>query len=100
MTMGETPFSYDISILLPYVLPEANELQMLIHFELPKIDGTPGNSLIKRDWKLTSLKRIIEKWAHAMEETKAGNSNYFANHDQPTAFVFPSFSSSERYLTY
>ena len=92
--MGETPFSYDSTILLPYVLPEANELQMLIHFELPKLDGTPGNSLIKRDWKLTSLKKIIEKWAHAMEATGAGNSNYFANHDQPTAFVHVSSRSS------
>lgn len=42
ITVGETPFTHhDMDVLVPYVIPENKELQMVFQFEGQEVDGYP-----------------------------------------------------------
>jgi oligo-1,6-glucosidase len=67
MTVGETQFSEDAEKIVPYVLPDNKELQMVFQFQMMELDGPPGprhQPLTHRDWKLTELKTIVNRWAN------------------------------------
>lgn len=81
MTVGETPFTFP-ETAKKYVDKDRNELNMLIHFEHMYLDSDPENRFKSKDWKLTELKEINERWYQALKE-KGWNSVYFNNHDQP-----------------
>jgi hypothetical protein len=59
ITVGETPFTTDLEVLVPYSIPANKELQMVFTFEMMDIDGSPP--LVARQWKLTELKHVTEK---------------------------------------
>ncbi|CUA71399.1 maltase MalT [Rhizoctonia solani] len=80
-TVGESPFTHDPRELLPYVLPERKELQMMFQFELADIDAT-HNPLIPRNPSLPEIKSIINKWQTFMFNHGGWNSLYMENHDQ------------------
>ncbi|CCO34855.1 hypothetical protein BN14_08964 [Rhizoctonia solani AG-1 IB] len=80
-TVGESPLTHDPRDLLPYVLPERKELQMMFQFELADIDGT-HNPLIPRNPSLLDIKSVINKWQAFMFNHGGWNSLYMENHDQ------------------
>ncbi|CAE6466254.1 unnamed protein product [Rhizoctonia solani] len=80
-TVGESPFTHDPRELLPYVLPERKELQMMFQFELADVDGT-HNPLIPRNPSLPEIKLVINKWQTFMFNNGGWNSLYMENHDQ------------------
>ncbi|KAG8731688.1 hypothetical protein FRC11_002923, partial [Ceratobasidium sp. 423] len=80
-TVGESPFTHDPRDLLPYVLPERKELQMMFQFELADIDAT-HNPLIPRIPSLPEIKSVINKWQTFMFNNGGWNSLYMENHDQ------------------
>ncbi|KAH7330600.1 glycoside hydrolase family 13 protein [Rhizoctonia solani] len=80
-TVGESPFTHDPRDLLPYVLPERKELQMMFQFELADIDAT-HNPLIPRIPTLPEIKGVINKWQTFMFNNGGWNSLYMENHDQ------------------
>lgn len=65
ITVGEAPFTHDMQALAKYVLPDNHELNMVFQFELMDVDSsgkTRDNPLQPREWKLTELKEIINRW--------------------------------------
>lgn len=62
ITVGETPFTHDAEEIVKYVLPANKELNMVFQFEIMDLDSPSGSPLIHRPWKLTELKRLVEKW--------------------------------------
>ncbi|KAG2024049.1 alpha amylase [Coprinopsis cinerea AmutBmut pab1-1] len=85
MTVGETPFTHDPSLLAPYVLPRNKELDMVFHFEIIRVD-TPriGNDHIQlavKPWKLTEFKEIITRWQQYKRDEGFWNATYLENHD-------------------
>nr|XP_031863804.1 uncharacterized protein CI109_000446 [Kwoniella shandongensis]KAA5530876.1 hypothetical protein CI109_000446 [Kwoniella shandongensis] len=80
ITVGETPFTHhDFDVLVPYVLPENKELQMIFQFEQQEVDGYP--QLIPCDYPLTEFKKITSRWQIGMQERGGWNSIYLENHD-------------------
>lgn len=81
MTVGEAA-NVNPDLALEYVGGEEPELDMLFQFELMDVDRGPGGRFDFTPWKLTDIKRIIEKWQCTLHG-KGWNSNYMMNHDQP-----------------
>ncbi|CAE6541018.1 unnamed protein product [Rhizoctonia solani] len=80
-TVGESPFTHDPHDLLPYVLPERKELQMMFEFEFADIDRI-HNRLVPRIPSLPEIKSVINKWQTFMFKHGGWNSLYIENHDQ------------------
>ncbi|CUA71386.1 hypothetical protein RSOLAG22IIIB_04601 [Rhizoctonia solani] len=80
-TVGESPFTHDPHDLLPYVLPERKELQMMFEFEFADIDRI-HNRLVPRIPSLPEIKSVINKWQTFMFKHGGWNSLYMENHDQ------------------
>jgi glycosidase len=70
---------------LKYVSKARNELQMIFQFEHVDVDMGPGGKFTPTEepWKLSTLKRILNKWQKAMQNGDGWNSLYLSNHDQP-----------------
>ncbi|MBN2051075.1 MAG: alpha-glucosidase [Spirochaetales bacterium] len=83
MTVGEAP-NVSPETALSYVGGEDPEMDMLFQFELMDLDRGPGGRFDSIPWKLTDMKRIIEKWQTTLHG-KGWNSNYLMNHDQSRA---------------
>ncbi|KAI5120424.1 hypothetical protein M0805_006924 [Coniferiporia weirii] len=85
ITVGEAPFTHDMSALAKYVLPDNRELNMVFQFELMDIDSS-GQSrddpLVPRKWKLAELKEVINRWQTYLRAEGFWNSVYIQNHDQ------------------
>jgi len=64
---------------------DRNELSMVFQMEHVELTSGPGGKWDVVDWKLTDLKKIIDKWYKAMEECNGWGSNFLMNHDQPRA---------------
>lgn len=81
MTVGEgVQITSDIAGL--YVNEGRDELDMVFYFDHMDMHRTPGDRLLSRPWKLSTLKKILYDWHNALKE-KGWNSIYFGNHDQP-----------------
>lgn len=89
ITVGETPFTADPSVLVEYVLPENKELQMVFCFDHMYIDGPSrpaprdvgslgmtdtGPALTVKPWKLTDLKKALGDRQEQMYELNGWNS--------------------------
>jgi len=74
ITVGETPFTRDMDVMVPYVLPENKELQMIFQFEGQEVDGYP--QLIPKDYQLSEFKRVTTRWQVEMQERGGWNSSY------------------------
>lgn len=62
-TVGEAPFSHSADELAQYALPQNGELKTVFQFELMDIDSSePLEPLIPKPWKLSDLKKVVEKW--------------------------------------
>ena len=74
ITVGETPFTRDMDVMVPYVLPENKELQMIFQFEGQEVDGYP--QLIPKDYLLSEFKQVTTRWQVEMQERGGWNSSY------------------------
>ncbi|KAH7906284.1 glycoside hydrolase family 13 protein [Hygrophoropsis aurantiaca] len=81
ITVGETPFTHDASQLAAYVLPKNKELNMVFHFELMDLDSPDYSALIHKDWKLTELKAVIQRWQRYKRDEGFWNAVFIENHD-------------------
>ncbi|GAB1222579.1 hypothetical protein ENUP19_0118G0014 [Entamoeba nuttalli] len=79
--LGETP-GVTPEQAQQYVGKERHELEMLFQFEHVSIGYKNGDKWISVPWKLTELKKNIEKWQITLHNC-GWNSLYFNNHDQP-----------------
>jgi oligo-1,6-glucosidase len=74
LTVGETPYTHEPELILPYVIPTHNELQMCFHFHFHNIDGSKNHSGMKpMSWTLSKMKEIVAKWQFAMHERGGWN---------------------------
>ncbi len=81
MTVGETP-GVTPEDGLKYAGEDRHELSMIFQFEHVDIDVGPEGPAVIKDWKLTDLKKVMDKWQVELYE-KGWNSLYLNNHDQP-----------------
>ena len=84
ITVGEMPGVSDIDEVLRSVNSKAGELNMIFIFDIVDLDNVPGQFrfTIQR-WSLKDLRRIINKWQHAMIERDGWNTVFVENHDNP-----------------
>lgn len=61
-----------MDVLVPYVLPENRELQMIFQFEQQEVDGYP--QLVPAKWKLSEFTAITSRWQTGMQERGGWNS--------------------------
>ena len=80
VTVGETPYTHhDFDVLVPYVLPQNKELQMIFQFEQQEVDGYP--QLVPKDYTLPEFKGVTSRWQTGMQERGGWNSIFLENHD-------------------
>ncbi|KAI9015107.1 glycoside hydrolase family 13 protein [Gaertneriomyces semiglobifer] len=83
MTVGEMPCGVDPDHAVKYVAADRNELNMVFTFDHMNLDGWPSEKWIYRNWNLTELKNVTEKWQFHLAVNDGWNSLYLENHDQP-----------------
>ncbi|CZT11508.1 probable alpha-glucosidase (maltase) [Rhynchosporium graminicola] len=81
--VGEMPCVTDLSQIVKSVGYDRGELNMIFHFELHDIDHGPEGKFSPKSWKLTELKRIVERWQTFLYDNGGWNALYLENHDQP-----------------
>jgi alpha-glucosidase len=100
MTVGETPHVDETDMALQYVHPSREEFCMIFPWEHMDIDRIPGTMLGWREFSLTTLKGIVNKWQTAMQVHGGWNSLYLENHDQGRSISrFGNDSSEFRWLS-
>ena len=80
MTVGETVLS-SLEDAKKLVAPEREELSMIFNFDHTDTDNYLGIKWFYRKFKLTRLKKVVEKWQHGLFNT-GWNSLFIENHDQ------------------
>lgn len=81
MTVGEMPGVTTEQAVL-YTGEDRRELNMVFTFEHMDIDSGWGGKWDVQPWKLTDLKRILNRWQLGLQG-RGWNSLYMNNHDQP-----------------
>lgn len=100
MTVGETPHVEEVDMALQYVHPSREEFCMIFPWEHMDIDRVPGTMLGWRDFSLSTLKRVVDKWQTGMQTHGGWNSLYLENHDQGRSVSrFGSDSAEFRWLS-
>ncbi len=84
VTVGEMS-STTIEACVGYSNPDNNELDMVFSFHHLKVDYANGEKWTSMPFDLPSLKRILDDWAHGMQEANGWNALFWNNHDQPRA---------------
>ena len=94
MTVGETPFTHHaFDVLVPYVLPQNRELNMIFQFEQQEVDGYPP--LVHIAYKLSEFKAITARWQTGMQEHGGWNSIYLeVSSMKPRNFLIPHFKTA------
>ena len=80
MTVGETVLS-SLEDAKKLVTPEREELSMIFNFDHTDTDNFLGVKWFYRKFKLTRLKKVVEKWQRGLFNT-GWNSLFIENHDQ------------------
>ena len=80
MTVGETVLS-SLEDAKKLVSPEREELSMIFNFDHTDTDNYLGIKWFYRKFKLTRLKKVVDKWQHGLFNT-GWNSLFIENHDQ------------------
>lgn len=81
MTVGEMPGATVEEAAL-YTNEDRKELNMVFTFEHVELDSGPGGKWDLKPWKLTDLKKTLNKWQTGLAG-RGWNSLYLNNHDQP-----------------
>ncbi|POS86920.1 glycoside hydrolase [Erysiphe pulchra] len=81
-SVGEMPFVDDPKEIIKAVASDRDELKMIFHFEIVDMDLGDLGKFYPRQWKMSKLKSIVNKWQKFMIDNKGWNANYLENHDQ------------------
>ncbi|KAK9328312.1 glycoside hydrolase superfamily [Lipomyces starkeyi] len=81
-SVGEMPSVFDPAEIIKAVGFDRNELSMIFHFEIVSVDHGPTGKYTPRNWVLTELKKIVDKWQTFMQSNDGWNAIYLENHDQ------------------
>ncbi|KAK9244489.1 glycoside hydrolase superfamily [Lipomyces tetrasporus] len=81
-SVGEMGGFTDPNEVIKVVAEEREELNMIFQFEIVDMDISPVGRYFPRKWKLSELKRIVNKWETYMYEHHGWNALYLENHDQ------------------
>ncbi|KAI5284882.1 hypothetical protein KEM54_000990 [Ascosphaera aggregata] len=81
-SVGEMPFVYDEQEVLDSVGASRGELNMIFQFDIVESDHGSGGKYTDGHWKLTSFKKIVNKWQTFMCENGGWNAIFIENHDQ------------------
>ncbi|KAN0104502.1 glycoside hydrolase family 13 protein [Hyaloscypha variabilis] len=81
-SVGEMPGVDDPQDILDAVGFDRGELNMIFHFEIVNLDHGDGGKFSPRDWKLSELKQVVNKWQTFMINNDGWNALYLENHDQ------------------
>ncbi|KAK9484926.1 glycoside hydrolase superfamily [Lipomyces starkeyi] len=81
-SVGEMPSVFDPPEIIKAVGFDRNELNMIFHFEIVCLDHGPTGKYTPRNWALTELKAIVDKWQTFMQTNDGWNAIYLENHDQ------------------
>ncbi|KAK9311295.1 glycoside hydrolase superfamily [Lipomyces starkeyi] len=90
-SVGEMPCVYDPNEIIEAVGFDRNELNMIVQFEIVNLDhcSTRASSAVvftHRNWVLTELKAIVDKWQSFMKTNHGWNAIYLENYDQANLF--------------
>ncbi|CZR62401.1 probable alpha-glucosidase (maltase) [Phialocephala subalpina] len=81
-SVGEMPCVDDPKEILKAVGFGRGELNMIFHFEIVDMDIGDRGKFSPRQWKMSTLKDIVNKWQTFMIENDGWNALYLENHDQ------------------
>lgn len=79
MTVGETTFTTLEDALR--LTGKNNELDMIFNFDVVDVDDYFGVKYIKKNFKLSNLKKVFNKWQFGLEGA-SWNTLFLENHDQ------------------
>lgn len=83
-SVGEMPCVQDPNEIIKAVGGNRGELNMIFNFEHVDLDhGAQGKLYSSREWPLSDLYKIVNKWQEFMQENDGWNALYLENHDQP-----------------
>jgi glycosidase len=82
-SVGEMPCVSDPKEVIKSVRHDRGELNMIFNFDHVDLDHGPGGKFTPREFKLTELKAIVNKWQTFMYAHDGWNALYLENHDQP-----------------
>ncbi|KAK9326667.1 glycoside hydrolase superfamily [Lipomyces starkeyi] len=81
-SVGEMGAFNDPNEVIKVVAEDREELNMIFQFEIVTMDHSSVGKYLPRKWKLSELKRIVNKWETYMYEHHGWNALYLENHDQ------------------
>lgn len=82
MTVGEVPFTPEVSDVRKYVEPSRQELCMLFQFDIFGIDMGAGGKFTPSGWELKDFKTTIAKWQQALSYSSgAWQTVFLESHD-------------------
>lgn len=85
-SVGEMPWISDPDEILRCVGSDRGELNMIFNFEIVEgIDHGSGGKFSAKDWQMSELKSIVNKWQNFMYQNKGWNALFLENHDQARA---------------
>ncbi|CAD6501292.1 BgTH12-01544 [Blumeria graminis f. sp. triticale] len=81
-SVGEMPYVDDPKEIIKAVRSDRDELNMIFHFEIVDMDHGERGKFSPRQWKMSTLKEIVNKWQQFMISNDGWNALYLENHDQ------------------
>jgi len=81
-SVGEMPCVEDPKEIIKVVGSDRGELNMIFQFEIHDMDHGPRGKFSPKQWDMSTLKQIIQKWQKFMIENDGWNALYLENHDQ------------------
>lgn len=82
-SVGEMPWISDPDEILRCVGSDRNELNMIFNFDIVEgIDHGVGGKFAPREWQMSELKSIVNKWQQFMYQNHGWNALFLENHDQ------------------
>ena len=77
--VGECGGTNDVEDVKKYIMPDRRELDIIFQFELMEIDSGPLGVFSSRDWQLSEIKSLTQKWQTILRP--AWNTFHLENHD-------------------
>ncbi|KAK5734939.1 hypothetical protein LTR17_008572 [Elasticomyces elasticus] len=82
-SVGEMPWISDSVEILNCVGSDRHELNMIFNFDIVEgIDHGSRGKFSPKQWQMSELKTIVNKWQHVMHDHGGWNALFLENHDQ------------------
>jgi len=82
MTVGELPHTEDPKKVLDYVRASDKQLNMIFQFDIVSLGQGGTHKYHFQPWKLTDLKKTVDKWQKFIDGTDGWTTTFCENHDQ------------------